>query len=94
MSNPELCKETLETILGIAKKNREWRREYTTLLMRDQENIEKGRIEGLEQGIEQGENRYAMLTQKLLQEKRYDAIGRIGADKVYRQELYKEYYIL
>jgi len=26
-----------------AKKNREWRHEYMTLLMRDQENIEKGR---------------------------------------------------
>ncbi len=25
-----------------AKKNREWRHEYMTLLMRDQENIEKG----------------------------------------------------
>lgn len=29
-----------------AKKNREWRHEYMTLLMRDQENLEKGRIEG------------------------------------------------
>lgn len=33
-----------------AKKNREWRHEYMTLLMRDQENIEKGiekgRLEG------------------------------------------------
>ena len=61
-----------------------------TLLMRDQENLEKG----IEQGIEQGENRYALLTQKLLQEKRYDAIGRIGVDKEYRQELYREYHIL
>ena len=50
-----------------------------TLLMRDQENLEKG--------IDQGENRYALLTQKLLQEKRYDAIGRIGVDKGYRQKL-------
>ena len=30
-----------------AKKNREWRREYMTLLMRDQENIEKGKAEGI-----------------------------------------------
>lgn len=29
-----------------AKKNREWRHEYMTLFMRDQENLEKGRIEG------------------------------------------------
>lgn len=73
-----------------AKKNREWRREYMTLLMRDQENLERGRAEG----IEQGENRYALLTQRLLQEKRYDAIGRIGVDREYRQELYKKYHIL
>ena len=26
-----------------ARKNEEWRREFMTLLMRDQENIEKGR---------------------------------------------------
>ena len=80
----------LEAEVNKAKKNREWRREYMTLLMRDQENIEKGRTEG----IEQGENRYAQLTQRLLQEKRYDAIGRIGVDKGYRQELYREYHIL
>ena len=30
-----------------AKKNREWRHEYMTLLMRDQENIEKGKIYGM-----------------------------------------------
>ena len=34
-----------------AKKNREWRREYMTLLMRDQENIEKGIEKGIEEGI-------------------------------------------
>lgn len=37
------------------KKNREWRSEYMTLLMRDQENIEKGRAEGIiETGFEFG----------------------------------------
>jgi len=34
-----------------AKQNREWRHEYMTLLMRDQENIEKGKIEGRAEGI-------------------------------------------
>ena len=34
-----------------AKKNREWRREYMTLLMRDQENIEKGMEKGKAEGI-------------------------------------------
>lgn len=37
----------LEETVKAAKKNREWRREYMTLLMRDQENIEKG----IEKGI-------------------------------------------
>jgi len=32
----------LEKAVQQAKKNREWRHEYMTLLMRDQENIEKG----------------------------------------------------
>ena len=34
-----------------ARKNEEWRREFMTLLMRDQENIEKGRAEGRAEGI-------------------------------------------
>ncbi|MCI8483208.1 MAG: Rpn family recombination-promoting nuclease/putative transposase [Lachnospiraceae bacterium] len=37
-----------------AKRNREWRHEYMTLLMRDQENFEKGIEQGIEQGIEKG----------------------------------------
>jgi len=37
----------LEEAVREAKKNREWRHEYMTLLMRDQENIERG----IEQGI-------------------------------------------
>ena len=37
----------LEEAVKAAKKNREWRREYMTLLMRDHENIEKG----IEKGI-------------------------------------------
>ncbi|HCT92340.1 MAG TPA: hypothetical protein DF613_13330 [Lachnospiraceae bacterium] len=36
----------LEEAVKEAKKNREWRHEYMTLLMRDQENIEKGKIYG------------------------------------------------
>lgn len=36
----------LEEAVKEAKKNREWRHEYMTLLMRDQENIEKGKLEG------------------------------------------------
>ncbi len=44
----------LEDAVKEAKKNREWRHEYMTLLMRDQENIEKGIKKGIEKGIEKG----------------------------------------
>lgn len=40
----------LDEAVKEAKRNREWRREYMTLLMRDQENIEKGRKEGRKEG--------------------------------------------
>lgn len=35
--------EKLEEAVNEAKKNREWRHEYMTLLMRDKENVEKGK---------------------------------------------------
>lgn len=35
--------ESLEKEIDAVKASEEWRREYMTLLMRDQENIEKGK---------------------------------------------------
>ena len=78
----------------LAKHNKEWRREYMTLLMRDQENIDKGREQGLEEGREQGEGRFAELTQRLLQDKRYIDLEKGATDPEYRQKLYKEYQVL
>ncbi len=46
------------TVAKFEKKNREWRYEYITLLMRDQENIEKG------------EDKAIILIQKLIADKR------------------------
>ena len=40
----------LEDAVRKAKRNREWRHEYMTLLMRDLENLEKGREEGIKEG--------------------------------------------
>ncbi len=40
----------LEEAVKQARKNREWRHEYMTLLMRDQENIERGIQQGREEG--------------------------------------------
>lgn len=44
----------LQEAVKEAKKNREWRYEYMTLLMRDQENIEKGIQQGIQKGIQKG----------------------------------------
>lgn len=40
----------LDNAVKEAKQNREWRHEYMTLLMRDQENVEKGMKRGLQKG--------------------------------------------
>ena len=73
----------LEAAVKEAKKNREWRHEYMTLLMRDQENIEKVRI--------MGEDMILDLIQKLMENQRSDEISRVKEDKEYREKLYKEY---
>ena len=98
--------EVLNDEVALAKQNKEWRREYMTLLMRDQENINKGREQGLEegrkeglqegvkQGIEQGEGRITELMQKLLQDKRYTDMEKVVSDPIYRQKLYEEYHVL
>ena len=39
--------EKLKEAVRQAKKNRKWRHEYMTLLMRDQENIAKGMQQGI-----------------------------------------------
>lgn len=57
-----------------------------TLLMRDQENVEKGR--------EYGEELMLALMQKLVADKRFSEIERIKDDKDYRLILYGEYHII
>lgn len=87
--------QKLKKAVNEAKKNREWRREYMTLLMRDQENIEKGleqgRKEGREEGREEGESRLSALIQKLIDEKRAADVLKVSKDKEYREQLYREY---
>lgn len=46
--------EKLKEAVKQAKKNRKWRHEYMTLLMRDQENVERGKQQGIQQGIQKG----------------------------------------
>ena len=74
--------EKLEEAVQEAKKNREWRHEYMTLLMRDQEN----------QKI--GENRMAKLIMLLNEDGRLSDIIRVSQDDEYRQKLYVEYHII
>ncbi len=49
-----------------AKENKEWRREYMTLLMRDRENIEEGRRQGREEGRKEGRKE---IIEKMLEKK-------------------------
>lgn len=74
--------ERLEEAVKEDKKNREWRHEYMTLLMRDQENVEKG------------EELMLALIQKLVADKRFTEIERMKDDKDYRLILYREYHII
>lgn len=82
--------EALSGEVTLVRKTKEWRRKYMTLLMRDQENIDKGR----EQGLKEGEGRFAEFTKKLLQDKRYMDLEKSTDDSEYRQKLYEEYHIL
>ena len=74
--------EKLEEAVKEAKKNREWRHEYMTLLMRDQENQEIG------------EEKLAKLIQILSKNNRLPDIIKVTDDKEYRQKLYVEYHII
>ena len=74
--------EKLEEAVKEAKKNREWRREYMTLLMRDRENVEKG------------EEKLAKLIKLLSEDNRLADIVKVTDDKEYRRELYEEYHII
>lgn len=75
----------LEDEVREAKKNREWRHEYMTLLMRDQENQKVGET--------RGEERVSKLIKMLINDNRTSDIVKVTEDKEYRRKLYKEYNI-
>lgn len=77
--------QELDEALKEAKKNREWRHEYMTLMMRDQLNIEKG--------VEKGEGRLSRLIARLMADQRSQDVIRVTQDKDYRNSLYEEYLI-
>ncbi|MDE7327864.1 MAG: Rpn family recombination-promoting nuclease/putative transposase [Lachnospiraceae bacterium] len=49
--------QRLAEVVERAKRNRKWRHEYMTMLMREQESFERGKTLGIEQGVEQEETR-------------------------------------
>ena len=77
--------DELEEAVKNARKNREWRHEYMTLLMRDKENREIGE--------KYGENKMAKLIMLLNEDGRISDIVKVSQDEEYCQELYKEYHI-
>jgi predicted transposase/invertase (TIGR01784 family) len=80
-----------------AIENKEWRREYMTLYMRDQENIEKGKKIGKELGEKIGEKRgkelLNLLNQKLVSDQRIDDLVRATTDPEFQKKLLEEYNI-
>ena len=84
--NTDLSKMISDEVEKV-RQHPEWRREYMTLYMRDQENQEIGR----EKGRAEGEDLSFTLLQKLLAAGRSDDVQRVASDKAYREELYKEF---
>ena len=82
--------EKLEEAVQEAKKNREWRHEYMTLLMRDQENQRIGE----KRGEKHGEKKMAQLIMLLNEDGRLSDIIRVSQDEGFRQRLYEEYHIV
>ena len=71
--------QEVEQAVAEARKNREWRHEYMTLMLRDQENLAKG------------EERMVKLAQILTSAKKYRELERTLTDRAYRQELFRKY---
>lgn len=53
--------------------------------------MEQGLERGMEQGIKTGTERFALLTKRLMQEARTDALLRATEEKEFREKLYEEY---
>lgn len=85
--------QELDEAVKEAKKNRKWRHEYMTLLMRDRMNVEKGIEQGITQGIAQGEDRLSRLIVKFIENNCSQEVIKATQDKEYRNKLYKEYLI-
>ncbi len=52
---------------------------------------EEARIEGIEQGIERGEDRISELIRILIAEGQYDKLAKVSENREYRSKLLKQY---
>lgn len=57
----------------------------------EQQGMECGMERGMERGLQQGAARVNLLNQRLIHEKRYQALERSAADAEYQQKLFAEY---
>ncbi len=70
-----------------ARANKKWRKEYMTLMMRDLENRELGRIEGRQEGRKEERNALNSLYKILISTGRLDDLNRAVDDPEYQNEL-------
>ena len=64
-----------------------------TLLERDERMWEQGHQVGIEEGIEKGEQLFALLINKLIEDDRRKDIDRAANDEEYLNSLYIEYHL-
>ena len=83
--------EQLEDAASVGRRNKEWRRIYMTLLMRDQENLQKGREEGREEGRSDALKDIRTVTQYLLSHGRQQELNDLLANPETLDDVMKKY---
>ena len=120
-NDPKSLTRKLQSCVIQARKHKEWRTEYMTLLMKYQEMMEEGRKEGLKEGrkeglkegrkeglkegrkeglkegrkegLEEGHIEINQLVAALIADNRMDELKRSAVDKMFQEQLLKEYQI-
>ena len=81
--DPESLTRRLQNCVIHARKRKEWRAEYMTLLMRDQEMREEG--------LKEGHKEINQLIAALISDNRLDDLKRSAADGPFQEQLLREY---
>jgi hypothetical protein len=77
----------LEDAASVGRRDKEWRRIYMTLLMRDQENLQKGREEGRSDALKD----IRTVTQYLLSHGRQQELNDLMANPETLDDVMKKY---